>query len=265
MSNSNKISVATWNVNSIKARLPNVIDWLRSAKPDVVLLQELKCMDEAFPRMEIEDIGYNLAIHGQKTYNGVAILSKFPIDDITKNIPNFEDASSRYIEAVISVGGGAIRVASVYVPNGQSPDSEKFQYKMNFYDKLHAHLKNIIGYDEKILIGGDYNCAPEDIDVYDPKSLRGTTCFHPDEQAKFRKLLNLGYADIYRKLHPDRHEFSWWDYRAGAFNYNKGMRIDQILVNPKAADSVVSCHIDAEPRGKEKASDHTPVVCEITI
>lgn len=261
----NSISIATWNVNSIKARLPNVVEWLRSSKTDVVLLQELKCVDEAFPRMEIEDLGYNLAIHGQKTYNGVAILSKFPIEDVTKNIPNFDDEPARYIEGLISVGSGVVRVASVYVPNGQSPDSEKFQYKMNFYDRLYEHLKNISHYDERIFIGGDYNCAPEDMDVYDPKSLRGTTCFHPDEQAKLRRILNCGYADIYRKLHPEKHEFSWWDYRAGAFNYNKGMRIDHILANPKGADCVVGCEIDAEPRGKEKASDHTPVVCTITI
>ena len=260
-----KISIATWNVNSIKARLPNVVEWLRNAKPDVVLLQELKCLEEAFPKMEIEDCGYNVAAHGQKTYNGVAILSKFPIEDVTRNIPEFEDDAARYIEGVISVGGGAIRVASVYVPNGQEPGSEKFQYKMRFFEKLHHHLKTLRDYDEKILIGGDYNCAPEDIDVYDPKSLRGTTCFHPDEQAHMRKLFNLGYADVYRKLHPHKHEFSWWDYRAGAFNYNKGMRIDHILANPKAADSMVGCVIDAEPRGHEKASDHTPVVCTLEL
>ncbi len=259
------ISVATWNVNSIKARLPNVVEWLRNAKPDVVLLQELKCLEEAFPKMEIEDCGYNVAAHGQKTYNGVAILSKYPIEDVTRNIPEFADDAARYIEGVISVGGGAIRVASVYVPNGQEPNSEKFQYKMNFFEKLHGHLNTLRNYDEKILIGGDYNCAPEDIDVYDPKGLRGTTCFHPDEQAHMRKIFNLGYTDVYRKLHPHKHEFSWWDYRAGAFNYNKGMRIDHILANPKAADSVVDCHIDAEPRGKEKASDHTPVICTLEL
>ncbi len=259
------ISIATWNVNSIKARLPNVTEWLRSAKPDVVLLQELKCVDEALPYMEIEDCGYNIAAHGQKTYNGVAILSRHPIEDVTKNIPGFKDEAARYIEGVIVAGGGAVRVASVYVPNGQSPDSDKFQYKMRFYDALHDHMQNIRGFDEKIIIGGDYNCAPDDIDVYDPKSLRGTTCFHPDEQAKFRRLENLGYADIYRKMFPQKQEFSWWDYRAGAYNYNKGMRIDHLLANPKAADSVSECYVDAEPRGKEKASDHTPVVCVVGV
>ena len=260
------ITIATWNVNSVKARLPNVVEWLQSAKPDVVLLQELKCLEEAFPKMEIEDCGYNIAVHGQKTYNGVAILSKHPIEDVTRSIPNFDDEAARYIEGIISIAGkGAIRVASVYVPNGQSPDSDKFQYKMNFYDKLYAHLTSIRDFDEKIFIGGDYNCAPEDIDVYDPRSLRGTTCFHPDEQAHVRKLHNAGYADVYRKLNPNKQEFSWWDYRAGAYNYNKGMRIDYILTNPKAADSVIDCRIDAEPRGKEKASDHTPVIVEVAL
>jgi len=254
-----KINIATWNVNSVKARLPVVLEWLNSAKPDIVLLQELKCQTEAFPRMEFEDIGYNLAVLGQKTYNGVAILSKFPIDDITTGIPNFMDGSARYIEGVISVGGGAVRVASVYVPNGMDAQSDKFRYKMDFYDALHNHLQTLRLYDEMVVIGGDYNC------VYDPASLRGTVCFHPDEQAKFRKFLNLGYADIYRRLHPQSHEFSWWDYRAGAFNYNKGMRIDHLLLNPKAADATTQCTIDATPRGKEKASDHTPVVCTISL
>lgn len=260
-----KISIATWNVNSIKARLPNVVEWLRESKTDIVLLQELKCLEEAFPKTEIEDCSYNLAIFGQKTYNGVAVLSKFPIDEFFCGIPNFSDENSRYIEAVISVNGSAIRVASVYVPNGQEPYSEKFQYKMRFYDALENHLANIKNLDEKIIIGGDFNCAPEDIDVYGPKSLKGTTCFHPDEQQKFRKILNHGYFDLFRKFNPDNHQFSWWDYRAGAYNYNKGMRIDFLLANAQTADSAKNCIIDAEPRGKEKASDHTPVVCEIEV
>lgn len=260
-----KISIATWNVNSVKARLPNVVEWLNSSKTDIVLLQELKCMEEAFPRMEIEDCGYNVAISGQKTYNGVAILSRFPIDDVIRGIPEYGDEAARYIEGVINVGKEAIRVASVYVPNGMSPDSEKFQYKMNFFDELHTHLKNLRRFDEKVFIGGDYNCAPDDMDVYDPRSLRGTTCFHPAEQEKFRKLLNAGYLELFRKVNPDNHSFSWWDYRAGAFNYNKGMRIDHILANPKGADCVVDCVIDAEPRAKEKASDHTPVICTINL
>ncbi len=265
MSEQKKITIVTWNVNSIKARLPNVLTWLKSAKPDIVLLQELKCVEEAFPKMEIEELGYNLAIHGQKTYNGVAILSKFPIDDVTRNIPGFEDEAARYIECVVSLPGSALRVASVYVPNGQAVGSDKFQYKMNFYDKLYDHLKNIRNYDEMISIGGDFNCAPEDIDVYDAKSLHGSICFNEQEQFKFRKIINLGYIDIYRAVYPQRQQFSWWDYRAGAFDHNHGMRIDHILVNPKAADAFDFCEIDIEPRGQDKASDHTPVVARIAV
>ena len=255
-----KISIVTWNVNSIKARLPNVVEWINEHKPDVLFLQELKCMTEAFPYTEIEDLGYNVAAYGQKTYNGVAILSKFPIDDIITGIPGFEDEQARYIEAVISHDSGATRVASVYVPNGQAVGSEKFEYKMNFYDALKEHMQDLREYDEDIVIGGDFNVSPEDIDVYDPKSLRGSICFHPDEQEKFRNLLNLGYTEIYRKVNPGSAAFSWWDYRGGAFNYNKGLRIDFLLTNPSATDKVEACEIETTSRGKEKASDHAPVI-----
>ena len=266
---SQKISISTWNVNSVNARLHNVVKYLEKDKPDIVLLQELKCLEEKFPKMEIEDLGYNLAIFGQKTYNGVAILSKFPIDetDIIRGIPEFKDENSRYIEASISVENSAIRVASVYVPNGQSVGSEKFEYKMRFFDALYNHMKNLSSYDEKIIIGGDFNVAPEDIDVYDPKSLANSVCFHPDEQAKYRQLENsgTGYTELWRANNPDKQAFSWWDYRGGAYNYNKGLRIDFLFANPLACDNVLNCFIEQETRGWEKASDHAPVVCEIEV
>lgn len=259
------LSIITWNVNSINARLENCIKFLKEYKPDIALLQELKCETEKFPYMEIEDLGYNVAAHGQKTYNGVAILSKYPLDDIVKGIPDFEDESARYIEAIASLEDSAIRVASVYVPNGQSVGSEKFAYKMNFFDALTRHMKVIKDYDEKVIVGGDLNVAPEDIDVYDPDSLRGSVCFHPDEQKRFRTIVNSGYFDLFRCHNPDKHEFSWWDYRGGAWNYNKGMRIDFLLANSIAADSSEGCKIISEPRGEKKASDHTPVWGEISI
>jgi exodeoxyribonuclease-3 len=262
---SNNISIVTWNVNSINARLENVIKFLNEHNPDVVLFQELKCMTEKFPYMEIEELGYNVAAHGQKTYNGVAIISKYPIDDIVKDIPNFEDENSRYIEGVICLNESAIRVASVYVPNGQQVGSEKFEYKLNFFDALRQHLANINEYEEKIVIGGDFNVAPEDIDVYDPISLMDTVCFHHKEQEKFRSIENLNYFDLYRSYHPEKQEFSWWDYRGGAWNYNKGLRIDFLLANASAADSSERCEIISDTRGEQKASDHAPVWCEIKV
>jgi exodeoxyribonuclease-3 len=261
----NPIKIATWNVNSVNARLPNVVEYLRENPLDIVLLQELKCVEEAFPALEIGDLGYNVAVFGQKTYNGVAILSKFPIDEVIRGIPEFQDDQSRYIEAVISVPNGAIRVASVYVPNGGEVESDKFQYKMRFFDALNTHLKNTLKYEEVFLVGGDYNVAFEDIDVHNPAELRGTTCFHPKEQQKFASILNLGFDDSFRKKNPDLKEFSWWDYRAGGWQNNKGMRIDYILTSPEASDKITNCWVDKTPRGKEKASDHTVVVCELAI
>lgn len=260
------MKIATWNVNSIKARLENAIIWLREAKPDIVLLQELKCVDDDFPRMEIEDLGYNIETHGQKTYNGVAILSKHPIEDVQRGLPGDEsDEQARYIEGLISADKGVIRVASVYVPNGQSPDSDKFQYKLKFFDRLRKKVETLLSYEEKLVIGGDYNVAPEDIDVYDPFHLRGTVCFHSEEQAKLRAITNLGLTDAFRAVHPASCAFSWWDYRGGGFEHNKGMRIDHLLLSAQAADVTESCEIDEKTRAAEKASDHAPVWCELKL
>ncbi len=269
------IKIATWNVNSVKSRISHLLEVLRSEDaPDIILLQELKCQDDAFPYMEIEDAGYNVAVHGQKSYNGVAVLSKFPIDEVAKGFksstsPTAHDplflADSRYIECVISLPKTAIRVASVYVPNGQEPYSEKFQYKMEFFERLYDHMQNLLQYDEMVVIGGDYNVAPAPIDVFDPKGLEGTTCFHPEERKRFRALLGLGYTDIYRTINPNAHGFSWWDYRAGSWQHNKGMRIDHLLLSPQAADKAIASDIDLIPRDKDKPSDHTPVWCELKI
>lgn len=260
------ITIVTWNVNSIKVRLPQALAWLSEAKPDIVLLQELKCLEEAFPRMEFEDLGYNIAIHGQKTYNGVAILSKFPLDDITKGLPTNEgDEQSRYIEAVASLPNGkAIRVASVYVPNGQAVDSDKFPYKLGFFEKLAEHIAHLKTYEEMLVLGGDYNVALLPSDVYDPKIMDGSVCYHPAERKRFRAILNNGMFDAFQLIHPgDSNKicpFTWWDYRAGAWDMNKGMRIDHLLLSPQAADALRDCTIARDLRGQEKASDHVPVV-----
>lgn len=260
------VTFATWNVNSIKARLPIVLDWLREHKPDVVMLQELKCITEQFPNMEIEDLGYNIAAHGQKTYNGVAILSRFPISDIeTVLAGDPSDEQARYIEAIISLKNSAVRVASVYVPNGQEVGSDKFAYKLAFFERLHSHWQSLLKHREICVFGGDYNVAPEAIDVCDPRALDGSVCYHPAERAKLRALLHLGYYDAYRALNPTAHHYSWWDYRAGAYAQNKGLRIDHLLLSPPATDLLTKSWIDESPRGLEKASDHAPVLCELKI
>lgn len=261
------LSIATWNVNSIRSRLQHLLEWLRSDNaPDVVCLQELKVEDAIFPAMEIEELGYNIAIHGQKTYNGVAILSKYPLDDVMRGLPgNEDDPQARYIEALVCVDDSVLRVASVYVPNGQAVDSDKFAYKMRFFDLLKARMDVLRGYDEITVIGGDYNVAPTPLDVYDPASLEGTVCFHPREREKLRSILNLGYYDAFRVCTPDKQQFSWWDYRGNGWKMNKGLRIDHLLLSPKAVDCMAGCDTLADMRGAEKASDHAPVVGQFRI
>ena len=261
------VKIAAWNVNSVKSRLSILLEYVASDHaPDILLLQELKCMEEAFPYMEIEDAGYNVAVCGQKTYNGVAILSKFPIDDVIKKLPYDEDNSdeqARYIEAVISLEDKALRVASVYVPNGQAPDSDKFAYKMKFFDRLYKHAQDLLKYDEALIIGGDYNVAPHPIDVYDPQKMEGNICYHPDERAKFRSLLGLGLTDCYKAMHGDTQQFTWWDYRAGGWQNNKGFRIDHLLLSAEAADIITESGVDSYLRDKEKPSDHAPIWCKV--
>lgn len=257
------IKIATWNVNSIKTRLAHVLEWCQNAQPDVVLLQELKCVEEAFPFEPLEDLGYNIAVYGQKTYNGVAILSKFPLEDVTKGLPTFsEDPQARYIEAVTQ----QVRVASIYVPNGQEVGSEKFAYKLAFYKALQAHAKSLLSYNESIVLGGDYNVAPFPEDMHNPK-LSGTDRIlcSEEEQNHLRRLFEEGYQDALRLFHPGALDgnqtlFSWWDYRAGSFDQNKGYRIDHLLVSPQAADDSQEVTIETAPRQWERPSDHTPVV-----
>jgi exodeoxyribonuclease-3 len=261
------MKLVTWNVNSVRQRLPHLLEWVRQHAPDVVLLQETKCVNDQFPAMELEELGYNLALHGQKTFNGVAILSRYPLSDIITALPNNEtDEQCRYIEAVVSLPQNqAMRVASVYVPNGQAPDSEKFAYKLQFLEKLHAHLATLLRYEEVLVVGGDYNIAPEALDVFNPQKLAGSICFHPDERAAWRRLIYLGFYDAFRMKYPNLQQFSWWDYRAGQFDRDEGLRIDHLLLSPQAADILQDCGIDVMPRRAEKASDHAPVWCALTI
>ncbi len=258
------IKIVTWNVNSIKSRLHQLLPWLKEYTPDVVLLQELKTTNDTFPYMEIEELGYNIKAHGQKTYNGVAILSKFPIDDVRTILPGEDsDQEARYIEAVVSLKDAALRVASIYVPNGQSPDSDKFQYKLRFFKRLRAHVESLLCLEETLVLGGDYNVAPCPIDVYDPERLDGTVCYHPLEREQLRALSYLGLTDAFRAINPAQQHFSWWDYRSNGYEAGYGMRIDHLLLSPQAADKLQSCEIMHTLRGQEKPSDHAPVSCII--
>jgi exodeoxyribonuclease-3 len=261
------VTVASWNVNSVRTRLSILANWLREKQPDIVLLQELKCTNENFPYQEIEECGYSVAVHGQKSYNGVAILSRYLLEDVHTILPNNPDKEqSRYIEGIITLPNKkVIRVASVYVPNGQEIGSDKFEYKLKFLNSLAEHTKTIFGYEEILVIGGDFNVAPTDLDVYDPNELRDAICFNRQEKIAYRKLLNIGMTDAYRAMYPNQPGFTWWDYRAGSWQHNKGMRIDHLLLSPEAADSLQEVTVDTEVRGLEKSSDHAPVICELKI
>lgn len=254
--------IATFNVNSIKARLPRVTEWLEEAKPDVALLQELKCVDDDFPRLEIEALGYSIACHGQKTYNGVAILSKHPIEDVRRGLPGDDaDEQARYIEATVQ----GVRVASIYLPNGNPVDSEKYPYKLRWMERLADHVSNsLLPQEIPFVLGGDYNVCPTDDDLYDPKGWANDALCLPDSRNRFRRLLNLGLTEAYRALHPNEaHRYSYWDYVKGRWQKDEGLRIDHFLLSPQAADRLLECDIDKSPRGKEKPSDHTPVWCRL--
>lgn len=255
--------IATWNVNSVKARLPNVLAWLAEAEPDVVLLQEIKCETENFPGLEFQSAGYETHALGQKSYNGVAILSRHKIENVFEHLPgNENDPQSRFLQADIK----GIRVASLYLPNGNPLDSEKFPYKLSWMERLRLHAIELLKSEMPIVLGGDYNIIPEAVDVYNPKGWENDALFHPDSRAAYRRILQTGYTEAFRALHPDQsHAYSYWDYQAGAWQHDHGLRIDHFLLSPEAADRLVNCTIDRNPRGKDKASDHTPVIVELRV
>ena len=255
------VTVATWNVNSIKQRAGHLADWTRQAQPDVVLLQELKCTEDNFPRMEVQAAGYEAAVVGQKSYNGVAILSKDKIEVTATALPGDEsDEQARYLEARTC----GLRVASIYLPNGNPVDGPKYDYKLAWMDRLRAHADTLLRSEETTVLGGDYNCAPTDDDVYDPDRFADDALCKPETRSRFRALTYLGYTEAWRALHSERHVYSYWDYGA-AFRNDDGLRIDHLLLSPQAADRLSSCEVDTTPRGWDKASDHTPVVCELDV
>jgi exodeoxyribonuclease-3 len=258
--------IVTWNVNSIKQRLDHLLTFLKSADPDVVCLQELKCIDEAFPRAEVEAAGYNVATHGQKAYNGVAILSKRPLEDIRRGLPGDEaDDHARYIEGVISTATGVVRVASIYLPNGNPLGTPKFDYKLAFLDRLAAHAKDLLRLEEPLVLCGDYNVIPEPIDANDPTAWTNDALFRPESRGKFRALINLGLTDALRACSQDPGLYTFWDYQAGAFQRNNGIRIDHHLLSPQAVDRLRTVSIRKETRGWDKPSDHVPVMVDLDV
>jgi exodeoxyribonuclease-3 len=255
------VKLATWNVNSLAVRLPQVLDWLAANPVDCLVLQETKLTDDKFPQAEIEAAGYNVAFHGQKTYNGVALLSRgAPAQDVVKNIPGFDDDMARVITGTVACAGGGIRVIGGYFPNGQAPDSDKFVYKMRWLDALRAWVADELQRHPRLVLMGDFNIAPEDRDVHDPVLLAGTIHLTPEERAHFQGLIDLGLFDAFRLFDQPAKLFSWWDYRMLAFRKNQGMRIDHILVSQALKRHVEACHIDKLPRKNERPSDHAPVV-----
>jgi exodeoxyribonuclease III len=253
------MKIATWNVNSLRVRLPQLLDWLQLAQPDIVGLQELKLMDEQFPFAEIESAGYHAVCNGQKTYNGVGIIAKQPITDVTRDMAGFDDAQKRVIAA--SVGG--VRIVNVYVVNGQAVGSEKYDYKMRWLGALREYLRDELGSGAPVAVTGDFNIAPTPEDTHDGGYWDGRILCSEPERAAFRGLLDLGLRDSFDKLVAPSGRFTWWDYRMGAFRRNLGLRIDHILLSDPLAARCASWHVDTAPRRLERPSDHAPVVAEL--
>ncbi|PLX35392.1 MAG: exodeoxyribonuclease III [Hyphomicrobiales bacterium] len=259
--------IASWNVNSIKARLPRLLEWLEERKPDIACLQEIKTVDEGFPRAAIEDLGYNVAVHGQKTYNGVAILSRLPFDEPPEaRLPGDDsDSQARYLEAVVSTDKGALRVASIYLPNGNPVDSEKFPYKLAWMDRLRDHAAGLLRYEENFVLAGDYNIIPDAGDVYNPKAWTDDALYCRASREKFQALMHLGLTDAFRACNDAPDQYTFWDYQRGAWAKDHGLRIDHLLLSPQAADRLKTCRIDKPVRGRERPSDHTPIWAELAL
>ena len=260
------MKIATWNVNSLTIRLPQVLDWLSANPVDALCLQELKLTDEKYPFAELEAAGYYSAVFGQKTYNGVAIVSRAelgPPRDVVKNIPSFADEQSRVIAVTLDTPQGAVRVVNGYFVNGQAPGSEKFAYKMRWLDGLQTMLGTELAAHPRLVLLGDFNITFDDRDTYDPEGLRETIHHTTEERQHFQALLDLGLTDAFRLFEQPEKSYSWWDYREFGFKRNRGLRIDHILVSQALKPQVASCVIDKLPRKNERPSDHTPVVVEL--
>jgi len=263
------MKIASWNVNSVKVRLPHLLAFLEDAQPDILCLQETKCLADEFPRLEIAALGYRVETLGQRAYNGVALVSREPARTLVTGIPGLDDEQARYIEASFGAADGEVRIASIYVPNGNptGPDhlGDKFTYKLAWMERLIAQVQDLLRREIPFVLAGDYNVCPADEDVYDPLAWRDDALCRIETRSRFRALLHLGLTDAYRAFHREPNRYTFWDYQAGRWNRDEGLRIDHLLLSPQAVDRVAACEIDKSPRGKERASDHTPIWCELAV
>lgn len=256
------MKIASWNVNSVRARLPNITSWLEASNIDVVLLQEIKCQTQDFPAFEFQSLGYECHIMGQKSYNGVALLTKHKASNILTALPGDDcDEQARFVQATIK----GVTIGGLYAPNGNPIDTDKFTYKLSWMDRLHKHIQKHLITETPLILGGDYNVIPTERDVYDATGWEDNALFHPKTLASYRRIINLGMTEAFRALHPDSGEFTFWDYQAGAWPRDMGLRIDHFLLSPEAVDKMEACEIDRGPRDQKKASDHTPIILEMNV
>ena len=257
------MKIASFNINGIKARLPALMDWLDEAQPDVAILQEIKSIDENFPREVFEDKGYNVETHGQKSFNGVALLSKLPLEDVTRGLPGYDaDEQARYIEATV-VGDHAVRICGLYLPNGNPVPGPKYDYKLAWMKRLQARAEELLAAEEPFLMAGDYNIIPQPEDAARPQDWVEDALFRPESREAWRKIVNLGLTEAFRARNQAPEQYSFWDFQRGAWQRNDGIRIDHFLLSPECADLLTDCQIDKEVRGREKPSDHVPVWIEL--
>ncbi|MDI6025838.1 exodeoxyribonuclease III [Corticibacterium sp. UT-5YL-CI-8] len=260
------MKIVTWNINGIKARIENLLIWLKESDPDIVCLQEIKSVDEQFPRLEIEALGYNVETHGQKGFNGVAILSKLPFDEVDRGLPgNDADEQARFIEGVFSTDKGVLRVVSLYLPNGNPLGTEKFSYKLSWMARLEAWAKQRLALEEPLVLAGDYNVLPEAADARFPQQWVNDALFQPETRKAFRRLEYLGFTEALRMASDSPEIYTFWDYQAGAWQKNNGIRIDHMMLSPEAADRFSSIAVEKHVRAWEKPSDHVPVVVELAF
>lgn len=257
--------IATWNINGVKARLDTALAWLKESAPDVVCLQEIKTVDDGFPAESFQDAGYNVAVHGQKGFNGVALLSKLPLEDVTRGLPGDpDDLQARYLEATVAAGATAVRIAALYLPNGNPIGTDKFSYKLAWMARLETRARELLEAETPFVLAGDFNVIPEPRDARFPDDWHQDALFQPQSRAAWRRLLALGLTDATRATHPEPDTYTFWDYQAGAWQKNNGIRIDHLLLSPQVADRLTAAGIDKHVRGWEKPSDHVPAWVEVT-
>lgn len=254
--------IASWNVNSLRVRLPIVLDWLKEARPDVLCLQEIKCQETEFPALEFQAAGYHTVALGQRSYNGVALVSSVPAEAVTRGLPGDDgDTQARYLEGRFD----GVTVACLYAPNGNPVGSEKFPYKLGWMHRLEEHMKALLPMEQPLVFAGDYNICPTDDDVYDPIGWQNDALCRAESRASFRRIANLGFTDAFRIYHPEPHLYTFWDYQAGRWPRDEGLRIDHLMLSPQAADLVTGCEVDRGPRARDRASDHTPIYCDLDL